>query len=146
MKHSKHCNLCDNEIATFEKGIICGISKKKPEFEKYCSDIKLNKKFNERLENVNFKLLELKRKKKWNYLSFFLLIGFSFLLIFKSGTIAELNKNETYFLVHKVGIIAVGITILMNTIRNLTKYKEKLKSVKLEKNEINSVSKIYGIN
>ena len=146
MKHSKHCNLCDNEIATFEKGIICGISKKKPEFEKYCSDIKLNEKFNERMENINFRLLELNRRKKWNYLSFFLLIGFGFLLIIKSGTIAEWNKNETYFLVHKVGIIAVGITILMNTIRNLTKYKGKLKSVKIEKKEINSISKIYGIN
>ena len=146
MKHSKHCNLCDNEIATFEKGIICGISKKKPEFEKYCSDIKLNEKFNEKLKNVNFKLLELKRKKKWNYLSFSLFFGFGFLLIFKSGTIAEWNKNETYFLVHKVGIIAVGITILMNTIRNFTKYKGELKSVKLEKKEINSISKIYGIN
>jgi hypothetical protein len=145
MNYSKHCTLCENEITTFERGIICGITKKKPKFEKSCLNIKMNEKFKEKSENVNLKLIELQKKKNWNYLTFFLLICFGFLLIFKSGTIAEWNKNETYFLAHKVGIIAVGITILMNTIKNLTKYREKLKSAKLEKNEIDSVSKVYGI-
>ncbi len=146
MNYSKHCNLCDNEIASFEKGIICGITKKKPDFDKSCSNIELNEKFKEKLENVDLKFKELRKRKKSNYLTFFLLISFGFLLIIKSGTLAGLNKSETYFLVYKVGIIAVGITILMNAIKKLSAFIRRLKSTEFEKGKIDSVSKIYEIN
>ena len=146
MNYSKHCNLCDNEIASFEKGIICGITKKKPDFDKSCSNIELNEKFKEKIESADLKYIELRKRKKSNYLTFFLLICFGFLLITKSGTIAEWNKNETYFLVHKVGVIAIGITILISVIRKLSVYREKLKNAELEKEKIDLISKIYGIN
>ena len=31
MKFSEHCNLCENEITDFEKGLICGLTNLKPE-------------------------------------------------------------------------------------------------------------------
>ena len=146
MNHSRHCNFCDHEIKSLEKGIICGITKKKPNFGKSCPRIKLNEKFKEEIESVNLKFNELQGNKKSSYLTFILLIGFGFLLIYKSGTIAEFFNNTTYFLAYKVGTIALGIKILMDIIKNLTKYREELKSAKLQKNKIDSVSKIYGIN
>lgn len=146
MKHSEHCNLCNNEITIFEKGIICGVTKKKPNFEKYCSNFKINENIEGKLENANLKLKKIQRKKHLNYLAYILLICFGFILIIKSGTIAEFNNNETYFLVHKVGIIAIGITILINTIQRLSIFRKKMKSAKLEKGKIDSILNTYGIN
>ncbi len=50
MNFSKHCDLCENEMTSFEKGLTCKLTKKKPEFENTCSEIKLDEKFLEKLE------------------------------------------------------------------------------------------------
>ena len=64
MSFSKHCNLCEYERTSLEKGLICKLTNRNPDFKNTCPSIKLDKLFQEKLEMSNLELELLRKTRK----------------------------------------------------------------------------------
>ena len=145
MIQSRHCSLCDNEIRSLEKGVTCKLTNKKPDFKKACSDIVLHDKFLSKLEDANLELEKIRSVSNRAHWTLYVLIILGILLIIGNKTLTDVVQDLNYYWVYRVGIIAIGITILTNAFNGVIKFKNNLKNKVLEKNKIDSVLKIYGI-
>ena len=145
MNFSKHCGLCENEMTSLEKGLTCKLTNRKPEFRNTCSDIKLNKKFQEKLEITNLELEKIRRDKKSIHRTFYFLITIGFLLIIGGDSLAKWTIYSVYVWKVKIGIIAIGITFLGIAYKKLNGFRKKIKNAEFEKNEIDELLKKYGI-
>lgn len=131
MELTRHCSLCENEITSLKKGVTCGLTKKKPDFIKNCKEIKLNEKFQQKLVTTILELERICKFKKNQYLIFFILLVVGILIIMVNKVYAEFFPNSPYYWVRRVGVIAVGITVLMGAFFRLRVFKNKLKTAKL---------------
>ena len=145
MNFSKHCDLCENEITSLEKGLTCKLTNKKPNFENTCPKIKLNKKFQEKLEIINLEFERIKRNKNSVHLNFYFLITIGFVLIIGGNSFVKLTIESVYTLEISYGIISVGITFLGIAYNKLNEFRRKFKNAEFDKNEIDDFFKKYGI-
>ena len=141
----KHCQLCDNKITSLEKGLTCELTNRKPEFKNTCSDIKWEKVFQEKLENVNLELELIRNKKNTTLWSFCLISIIGFLLIIGGNSIDIFDLYSLNFWKVKIGIIAIGITFLGIAYKKLYGFRKKLKMAKSKKIKFDTVIKVYGI-
>ena len=145
MIQAKHCDLCENEMVSLEKGLTCKLTKRKPDFKNTCSQIKLDKKFQEKLEISNLELERIQRNKKSIHLTFYFLITIGFLLIIGGDSLAKWTIYYVYVWKVKIGIIAVGITFFGIAYSKLNGFRRKDKKAKLDKNKIDKILNKYGI-
>ncbi|WP_225037343.1 hypothetical protein [Winogradskyella sp. SM1960] len=145
MIQAKHCDLCEYPQRDLKNGLTCGITNKKPDFKEVCPDILLDKKFQQKLENINFELDKIKKTKNKEYLTFYILIIIGFLLIIGNKYYANISQTELYSWRFRASAIGVGITILISAYFKLNRFRTKLKAVKFKKNKIDSVLRKYKI-
>lgn len=145
MNFSKHCALCENEITSFENGLTCKLTKKKPNFENTCAKIKLDKKFQEKLEIANLELEILRRNKKSIDWTFYSTIIGGFLLIIGGYFFSEWTIHSIFLWDVKIGIILAGFTFLGIAYSRLHGFRKKEKKTKLDKTKIDEILNKYGI-
>jgi len=82
MKMKNHCDLCDHQKLSLQKGDLCGLTDKKPEFNKTCTQIKFCDNLLDILENIIFNIEDYKLSKKdvFNNLILGSIIGVSLLI------------------------------------------------------------------
>ena len=145
MIQARHCSLCENAKQDLKNGLTCGLTDKNPDFTETCPDILLDEKFQAKLEDANLELnqiLKVKRKKYWN---FCLLCIIGSLIIIGNKLYAEFLHSTIRYWEHRIGAIGIGITVLIIAFFYLAQFKSKFKSVKFEKDKIDSVLEKYGI-
>ena len=145
MNLARHCDLCENEVTSLEKGLTCKLTNRKPDFNNTCTKIKLDRKFQEKLEIANLELEIIRRNKKSTHLTFYttIVIGFSLIIsgyLFSSWTIYSLFLWSV-----KLGIMATGFTFLGVAYSKLNRFRRKDKKAQLDKRKIDEVLKKYGI-
>ncbi|MEP0262373.1 hypothetical protein [Dokdonia sp.] len=145
MIQAKHCDLCENRIANLEKGLTCKLTNRKPDFNNICSVIRLDEKFQEKLEIANLELEIIHRNKKSTHLTFYttIIIGFSLIIggyLFSSWTIHNLYLWEV-----KIGIIVSGFAFLGAAYSKLNSFRRKDNKAQLDKIKIDEILKKYGI-
>ncbi|WP_055437372.1 hypothetical protein [Lacinutrix algicola] len=145
MSFSKHCDLCENEITSFEKGLTCKLTNRKPDFKNTCSDITLDEKFLEKLERTNLELEMLLRNKKSIHLSFYFLITIGLLLIVGGYSFASWTIHSVFVWEIKITIIYLGITSLIIAFYKLTKFKKYMRHLAHAKNEKDELLEKYKI-
>ncbi|GAB5400603.1 MAG: hypothetical protein Aureis2KO_21880 [Aureisphaera sp.] len=145
MSQYHHCALCEHEQKSLKDGLTCGLTNKKPTFENTCSYIKLDGKFQNKIEAVTIELERIRRKKYSIHLTYYFLISVGFLLIAGNKKLAELFHSTMYFWLYQVEIIGVGITILSIAFAKLNSFRNKLKIANWEKYKIDSALEKYGI-
>ena len=145
MELTRHCALCENEITSLKKGVTCKLTKKKPDFNKSCRDFKLNEKFEQELLTILLELERIIKFRKREYLIFCVLLVIGILAIMGSKVFAELHSNSPYYWLNRFIPIAVGITIIMGALFNLSSFRNKKKIALTKKNKIDSVLEKYRI-
>ncbi|WP_299683515.1 hypothetical protein [uncultured Dokdonia sp.] len=145
MNFYTHCDLCEHEKTSLKIGVTCTLTKRKPDFKNTCTTIKLDQKFQEKLEIAYLELEEIRSHKKSAYLFFCLLMIIGVTILIKSDYLAGPIYDDTYFWVHKTGIIALGISILTGTNFQLYRFRKKLKDAQQKKDKIDVVIEKYGI-
>lgn len=145
MSFSKHCDLCENEIRSLEKGLTCKLTNRIPNFNNTCSEIKLNKKFQMKLETSNLELERIKRNENSVKINFYFLITIGFILIIGGAYFIELAIESVYALQISFGIIIAGVTFLGVAYNKLNEFRRKIKNAEFNKNEIDELLKKYGI-
>lgn len=145
MNFSKHCDLCENEITSLEKGLTCKLTKRKPNFEITCPKIKLGKKFQEKLEITNLELERIRRNKTSSHINFYFLITIGFVLIIGGNYFFKSTIESVYSLEISLGIISIGVSLLGVAYAKFNGFRRKLKNAEFDKNEIDEFFKKYGI-
>ena len=123
MIQARHCDLCEHPKRDLNNGLTCGLTNKKPDFKITCPDIFMDKKFQEKLENVNLELKRTNEKKSRKYWTFYLLIVIGFLLIIGNEFYADvtLSRNVMHWK-FRASAIGAGITILIFAYSNLNRF------------------------
>jgi hypothetical protein len=145
MNFSKHCDLCENEIANLEKGLTCKLTYKKPEFKNICSKIKLNDKFKKKVEITNLKLERIRRKKNSVHTTFYILIFIGFTLIIGGNYFVKKSIESVYAMQITFGIISTGITFLGMAYNKLNEFRKKINSAEFDKFDLDKILKKYEI-
>lgn len=92
-----HCDLCEHEKTSLKIGVTCTLTERKPDFHNTCSTIKLDEKFQEKLEIAHLELEEIRSHKKSAYLFFGLLMIIGVLILIKSDYLAGPFYDNVYF-------------------------------------------------
>ncbi|CAM1340912.1 hypothetical protein [Tenacibaculum aestuarii] len=145
MNFSRHCDLCENQITSLEKGLTCNLTNKKPNFNNTCSKITLDKKFQEKLEIANLELEIIRRNQKSTHLTFYGTIIIGFLLILLGYFLSDWKIFSLYLWYVKIGMIVAGFSFLGTAYSKLNKYRRENKKAELKKNKIDEVLNKYGI-
>jgi hypothetical protein len=145
MNFSKHCDLCENQITNFEKGLTCKLTNKRPEFRNTCSKIKLNEKFQEKIEILNIELEKVRREKGRIHSIFYLIFSIGFILIIGGIFFFMNNSKGLYVLDTSLAIISIGTIFLGEALDKLYKFKKKENNAEFEKYELDEFLEKYEI-
>jgi hypothetical protein len=141
---SKHCDLCENKITSLINGVTCKLTKRKPDFKNTCSKIKLDKKFQEKLELINLELEGIKRNKNSIYWKFYTQILFGFILVVISiGFMKDYFGAIHYYFAYLM--ITAGFTLWTSAYVILNRYRKERKNIEFDKGKIDQLLQLYSI-
>ena len=145
MIQANHCDLCEHSKRNLKNGLACGLTGRKPNFNTTCTKIKLDRKFQEKLEIANLELEIIRRNQKPTHVTFYGTIIIGFLLILLGYFLSDWKIFSFYLWYVKIGIIGAGFTFLGTAYSKLNKYRREDKKAKLVKIKIDEVLIKYGI-
>jgi len=140
-----HCDLCEHEKTSLKIGVTCTLTERKPDFHNTCATIQLDEKFQEKLEIAHLELEEIRSHKKSAYLFFGLLMIIGVLILIYSDYLAGPFYDSVYYWSDKIGIIALGISMLIGANFQLYGFRKKLKNAQHKKDKIDFVLEKYSI-
>lgn len=145
MDLTRHCTLCDHQQKNLSIGTTCGLTNRKPEFNKSCFKIELNQKFEDQLKDVNIRYRKLQKNQLLTYIYFsvFILIGIA--VISGGYFIGKYAYESRVISTVPLIIMGVGLGPLGLAIGTLTKHLQELKLAKNKKARLDEVLDCYGI-
>ena len=145
MKLAHHCELCDHQEITLKDGTTCGLTNRKPEFNKTCSKIMLTDKFETKLKTVNTDFEKIYRAKTLTYIYFIVFVGISMAVIIGGYSIGKYALDNRVFSVTPLIIMAVGIIPLGMAFGTLNKHRRDLSIARTKKEKVDRVLELYNI-
>ncbi|WP_299261434.1 hypothetical protein [uncultured Aquimarina sp.] len=149
MDLARHCNLCDNQKTSLKFGTTCGLTDRKPEFNKTCTKIELNEKFENKLKSVNIEYDKVKKRKNLKYLysGIFILIGLAFIIYgYLLGMYVLDDIDHTFYIDYfHITIMGIGLLPFGIAYKMLREYKQEFDLVKSNKDKIDEVLNEYKI-
>ena len=145
MNLARHCELCDNQKTDLKVGTTCGLTGRKPEFNKTCANIQLNEKFENKLKMVNIEYQNFKRKKVLTYSYFVVFIGIGILVIVGGYLLGKYALDSRVISTVPLIIMSVGLALLGMAFGTLNKYKQDIEVAKSKKSKIEEVLSEYRI-
>ncbi len=145
MNFREHCDLCDNLKISLKDGIVCGLTSLKPKFNKTCSKIELNDKFEKKLGLINIEVERIKQEKNSTHLTFYTFIIIGFILIIGGSLLVKFALTSIYTFQITSIIIGAGLTFLGIAYKKLNKYRRKAKIAKAKKSKIDKILNQYQI-
>ena len=153
MKLKRHCDLCDHQKLSLEKGITCGVTNKKPSFNKTCTKIDFGNNLLDLLEDILIEYEDLKLIKKKVCKNYFLklffgviviLFGFLFWKFFVLENYRDSLDSTSRIITIPIAILSIGFIIIKIAINKLNKFKRHLFNTKNSKLEIDEVLNLYN--
>ena len=147
MNFKEHCRLCKNQKTSLQDGIICGLTKKKPAFEKTCSNIKLSNKLEKDLGLVHIEIEKLKKKKilTWTSSLVYLMSGCFIILMARNLFFSDFVNSWYIKLTSSLLVAVIGFSLFNMAYGKLRLFTKKIKIAKSEKERINTVLDKYQI-
>lgn len=157
----RHCDLCDHQKLSLKEGSLCGLTNKKPNFNKTCVKINFNSSLLNRLEDtfIEYEDLKLTKNKVYKNLIYGSIIGI-FLLMFgyfvfnfflnneyriSNNTFDYMSYKSTLNLITMPSIILIsGYYFIKSPVLKLRNYKKELTKTEKNISEIESVLNLYN--
>lgn len=148
----KHCDLCDHQILSLKEGSICGVTNRKPDFNRTCVKIKFDKKLKQTLENILINYENLKQTKNITYKNYFFRIIFGVIIIvfgyfafkFFLAEYTLYSRDNFSFLYFFTAIFSFGYYSIKIPINRLKKYKNQLIHIENKKFDIDETLSLYN--
>lgn len=141
----RHCELCDHQKVTLKEGTTCGLTEKKPAFNKTCSKIALNDKFDQKLKTATIEYEKLKRSQLLTYVYFVVFIIISITVITGGYLLGKYALDSGVISTVPIIIMAVGLAPLGMAFGTLNKYRRDMEIAQSKKSKIDAVLDLYGI-
>ena len=150
MELTRHCDLCEHKKSDFKLGLVCGLTTRKPAFNKTCSQILLRDLFEEKLKQINLEYDQLNRKRllTYSYTVVYIFIGLVVMFVaYYFGTYIYNVSNRTSIRLYTYPLIifAVSLAPMAMAISTLINYLQHIKVVKSKKEDLDSVLELYNI-
>ncbi|QCX39569.1 hypothetical protein FF125_14380 [Aureibaculum algae] len=155
MIQTEHCDLCEFPKRDLKKGLTCGLTNKKPDFEVSCPDLKFSNSLKEYLPELLNQIVQLEKRKASIYLNLGLFAGIGLLILFGSYPYLIQNFKQTFdpefsylnwnYFLSTLLLSFVGIRLILMGFWPFNNYRKELKELQSEKSKINMVLKNYGI-
>ncbi|MCU4189188.1 hypothetical protein M9Q43_08435 [Flavobacterium sp. HXWNR29] len=145
MDLARHCELCDNQKINLEVGTTCGLTERKPEFNKTCSKIQLNEKFEKKLKSINIEYENIKRKETltYTYFAVYLLIGIA--VIVSGYLLGKYALNKSVISTVPIIIMGASLAPLGLAFGTLNNFRQSIQVAKNKKDKIDEVLNEYRI-
>ena len=149
---SNHCDLCKFSKRNLKKGLICGLSNKKPTFKNTCPDIKLSNAFKKYLPEL-LNQIELEKNRTTSVYLNFSLFGVVGLIIITLTSLSDFKRiiefdfsySSFNYLSGKILLYLVGFLLISKPFMDIKTHRKLLKSLTTEKKEINNILKYYNL-
>ena len=145
MDLARHCDLCDNQKTSLKVGTTCGLTDRKPEFNKTCPKIELNEKFENKLKTVNIEYDKVKRTKTLTYIYFGVFIFIGITVIIAGYLLGKYAFDSGVISTVPLIIMAVGLAPLGMAFGTLNNFRQKHEVAKSKKDKIDEVLNEYRI-
>ena len=145
MKPIDHCKVCDNHSKDLNTGIICNLTKKKPEFTTVCPKGNFHIHLLRRIEEVAVEY------EMANSALPFTVLNFIFFLFVSAGIttfgylLSEFMVSRGWFPLFGYILMFFGVTMLKLATGPAGKYRTAIKIAKDKQKELKDVLKAYGI-
>ncbi|MCL7752558.1 hypothetical protein [Polaribacter sp. Z022] len=157
----RHCDLCDHQKLSLQKGDLCGLTNQKPEFNRTCTTIDFGNNLLDILEDILVDLEELKNTKKKVYKNvvsgsivgvFLLICGYIIFDYFYNNElkaiILKFDKSSVdsigFLIIVSGSVLITGYHYLKKAINNFSNHKNQLISLENYKLEIDEVLSLYN--
>jgi hypothetical protein len=145
MDLTRHCELCDNQKTDLKIGTTCGLTDRKPDFNKTCPKLKLTDKFENKLKSVNIEYQNIKRKKSLTYLFFVVFITIGISVIVGGYLLGKYALDSGVISTVPLIIMGVGLGPLGMAFGTLNKFRQDIEIAKMRKDKIDEVLREYRI-
>jgi len=143
-----HCQFCSLKKYDFKTGTTCGLTKKNPDFNEICPDIKFkNQTLQSQIIKINADFEHNKNSKIWVILNLIFFSLVFFLLILSGFLFAEYLNSYSRFRLYIIPlvIIIISFSILKIAVGPFNTYRRDKKIYSFEKKRIDSFLSLYGI-
>ena len=145
MNLTDHCQLCDHQIVHYGEGTKCGITDRKPLFNKTCINIALNEKFEQKLTKANVEFENVKRKRTIVYIYCALFLIFGLFVIYGGFYLGNHILDRGVISAVPLIIMAAGCAVMGTAIGPFNGYRNNLALAKSKKDSIDDVLMVYNI-
>lgn len=145
MNLARHCELCDNQEKSLKTGTTCGLTQRKPEFNRTCSKIYLNDKFKNKLKKINVEYEKVKRSKTITYTYFIVFLSISLAVIIGGFLFGKYVLDNGVISTVPIIIMGVGLGPLGLAFGALNKYRIDIEIAKSKKEKIDEILSLYSI-
>ncbi|QNM85042.1 hypothetical protein H9W90_12695 [Polaribacter pectinis] len=153
MNYKPHCDLCDHQILNLKDGNLCGLTRKKPDFNRVCTKIRLNNKLKHNLEEILIEFEELKQSKSKVYLGviftlifgiFVVFCGYFFWRFFLNRGYAFSRAYVEYLLFVLAIVLSTGFVLIKKSFNKFSYYRKSIQNIKEEKEHLESMLTLYN--
>ena len=145
MNQAEHCRLCKHQEVDLKIGTTCGLTNKKPEFDKSCPTINFTDKLESRIKEVNSKYENIKRKSTLTYIYSILIFTISLSIMIGGWYFDKFVYNAGVISTVPLIIIGVGFLLFPTAFGPLNFHRRDLKIAKREKEKIDEILSLYNI-
>lgn len=145
MIQAEHCRLCNHQEVDLKIGTTCGLTNKKPNFQKSCSTIDFSEKLEDRIKEVNSKYENIKRKSTLTYIYSFLILIISLSIMIGGWYFGKYVYNAGVISTVPLIIIGVGFLLFPTAFGPLNFHRRDLKMAEIEKEKIDKILNLYKI-
>lgn len=142
--NTDHCKLCDNLHIDFAKGTFCSLTMKRPEFNKTCSKIDLNKNYEKQIEDINIEYESVIRSKSETYTNIFFYILASVLIFGLTYILTLAFYDRGYVTTLTISLAALGFIPLGKVVAIIGNYRTNLKIAKTKKEKLDTLTSLYN--
>ncbi len=153
MHPTYHCELCNHQKVNLKEGSICGLTERKPNFNRTCPKIFLTKKFEEKLKIAAIEYQRVEKDRWWTYAYSIVFLIMSFAVFYSVywfiGYMDELfdsrDYGQGYITVVPIVIFSIGFVLLAMAVGAFNKHRKDVTKVSLKKQRIDEVIALYNI-
>lgn len=153
MEMKRHCDLCQHQFLSIEKGSVCNLTKDKPNFRNLCKKIVLTYRSKKKLKEILIDYADLKQNKTKIYIQSFFDILFGSLIVLCGYLLWSYFLDQDYnyslyyvklVLILPFIILSVGFILINKGINIAISHRKNLKHIKKSKNSIDEVLNLYN--
>lgn len=145
MKQSEHCRLCNHQEIDLKVGTICGLTKKKPDFNNSCPTINFSEKLEDKIKEVNVTYENIRRKSTLTYIYTIVILTISISVMIGGWYLGRYVYNAGVISTVPLTIIGIGFLLFPVSFGPLNFHRRDLKLAKAEKNKIDDILSCYDI-